>query len=126
MPVVFITVLVAADTACRIAITKLAATYVVAALGPELRPVEGGKQSSAAHLPRDRGQCVLRTGWTSGGVLRGVIHARARAAVGVAHQYAPNFVHGDVVEVEQVATRVAAALVPNAAALHGVGRCRVR
>src|SRR6266850_2345092 len=55
-----------------------------------------------------------------------VAHARAGAAVGVTHQYAPNLVHGDVVEVEQVTTWVAAALVPNATALNGVGRCRVR
>src|SRR6266850_6813371 len=75
VPVVFIAVRAAADATRRITITKLAATYVVAALGPELRAVEGGKQSSAAHLPRDRGQCILRTGGTSGGVLRRVVHA---------------------------------------------------
>jgi len=53
MPVVSIAVLVAADPARRITIAKLAAADVVAAIGPELRAVEGGEQSSAAHLPRD-------------------------------------------------------------------------
>src|SRR6266481_1760894 len=121
----FITVLVAADTARRITITKLAATFVVAAPGAELRAVERGKQASAAHLPRDGGQRILGTGRAGGGVLRGIVHTRACAAIGVAHEYAPKLVHCDVVEVEQVSTRIAAALVPNAAALHGVGWCRV-
>ncbi len=120
-----IAVWTAADTACRVTIAKLATTLVVSAPGAELCAVEGDKQSLAAHLPRDRGQCILGTGRAGGGVLRGIVHARAGAAVGVAHHYAPKLVHGDVVEVEQVSTWVAAALVPNAAAPHGIGRCRV-
>src|SRR5712692_6616 len=125
MPVMSITVLVAADTACRVTITKLAAPFDVAGLGAELRAVEGCKQAASSHLPRDRGQRILRTGGAGGGVLRGIVHARACAAIGVAHHYAPRLVHSDVVEVQQVAARVAPALVPNAAALHGVGWCRV-
>src|SRR6267143_5821021 len=121
-----IAVWTAADTACRVTIAKLATTLVVSAPGAELCAVEGGEQSWAAHLPRDRGQRILRTGGSSGGVLRRVVHARAGAAVGIPHQYAPNLVHGDVVEVEQISARVAPALIPNAAALNGVGRCRVR
>src|SRR6266849_7409808 len=117
MPVMFITVLVAADTACWVAIAKLPATLVVTAPGAKLRAVESGKQSSATYLPCDCGQRILRTCRAGGGVLRGIVHARAGAAIGVAHQYAPKLVHGNVVEVQQVSTWVAAALVPNAAAL---------
>src|SRR5258708_32085706 len=115
----------AADTACRVTVAKLAAAFDVASLGAELRAVEGGKQSSAAHLPRDRGQRVLRSGRARGGVLRSIVHARARAAVRVAHHHAPKLVHGDVVEVEQVSTPISAPLGPNAAALHGGGLARV-
>src|SRR5258708_1832390 len=104
-----IAVRTAADTACRIAIAKLAATLVVAAPSAELRAVEDGEQSLAAHLPRDRGQRILRTGWTGRGILCGIVHTRAGAAIGLTHQHAPNLAHGDVVEVEQVSTRVAAA-----------------
>src|SRR6267142_3400922 len=92
-----IAVWTAADTACRVTIARLAVTFVVTAPGAKLRAVESGKQSSATHLPRDRGQCILRTGRPSGSVLRGVVHAQAGAAVGVAHHYAPKLVHGDVV-----------------------------
>src|SRR5260370_16616723 len=77
----FIAVLVAADTACRVTITKLAATFVVPAAGAELRAVEGGKQSSAAHLPRDRAQSVLRTRGARGGALPGVLHPLAPATI---------------------------------------------
>src|ERR1700731_2136639 len=121
-----IAVRTAADAACRITIAKLAATFVVTAPGAELRAVEDGEQSSAAYLPRDRGQRILRSGWTGRSILRGIVHTRAGAAIGVTHQHAPKLVHGDVVEVEQVSTRVTAARIPNAATLHGVGRCRVR
>src|ERR1700704_3590859 len=90
MPVVSITVLVPPDTARRIAVTKLTAAFIISAPGGKLCAVKSGKQSPAAHLPRNRGQSVLRTGRASGGVLRCIVHARTGAAVGIAHQYAPN------------------------------------
>src|SRR6266850_659269 len=123
---VFIAVLIAFDAARGIPVAKRAAAFIVAVLGPELCAVEGSEQSSATHLPRDRGQRILRSRRPSGSVLRGIVHACPGAAVGVAHQYAPKFVHRDVVEIEQVSARVTAALVPNAATLHEVGWCRVR
>src|SRR5258708_34381609 len=91
----------AADTACRVTVAKLAAAFDVASLGAELRAVEGGKQSSAAHLPRDRGQRVLRSGRAGGGVLRGLVPAPAGAAAGVAHHPAPKLSHGKSVEIAQ-------------------------
>src|SRR5207237_5384365 len=51
---------------------------------------------------------------------------RARAAVGIADQHAADLVDGDVVEVEQVTAGIAAAAIPDAAALHWIRRCDVR
>lgn len=45
----------------------------------------------------------------------------ANAAVGVTYQHSSEPVHGDVVEVQQVAAWIASPLVPDAAALYGVG-----
>src|SRR3989442_11403759 len=115
----------AADTTCGITEAQRAAAFDVAGLSPELRAVQGRKQSSAAHLPRYRGKRILRASRARGGVLRGVGHARTRAAIGVAHQHAPKLVNRDVIKIEQVPAGIAAALIPNAAALHGVGRGRI-
>src|SRR6267143_265060 len=108
-----VAVLVTAETTRGITVAQAAAANDVGGPGSELSAVQDGKQSSATHLPRDCGQRILRAGRASGGVLRGIVHARAGAAIGVAHQYPPKLVHRNVIEVEQVPARVAAALVPN-------------
>src|SRR5262249_53955025 len=90
----------------------------------EVGAVPGGEQPSTSHLPGKGGQRILRSRWAGGGVLRGIGNAATGAAIGVSHQHAPKLVHRDVVEVEQVAARVATASVPDAAALDWIrGRC---
>src|SRR5207302_8785567 len=116
---------VAADSLGGVAMAQLAAAFVVAVVSSELRAVEGCKQAAAAHLPGDGGERILRTGRTMRSVLRRIGRAGASAAISVAHQHAPDPIDGDVVEVEQVAARIGAALVPDAAALDRVRRRRV-
>ena len=48
------------DTACGIAEAELAAAFVIAAAGAELRAVESCEQSATAGLAGNGGQCVLR------------------------------------------------------------------
>src|SRR5262249_19259491 len=95
------------------------------ALGPELSAVERSKQASAADLPCDGGQRVLGARRSASGILCRISYATAGATIGVTHQHAPELVHRNVIEVEQVAAWVAAALIPYTAALHRVRRSRV-
>ena len=121
VPVMFIAVRVAPDSARGIAEAEFPATFVVAGLGAELRAVKGSKEATAAHLTGDGCQGILRASGAGRGILRRVVHARAGAAVGVAHQHASKFIHGDVHEIEQIAAGIAASAVPDAAALNRVG-----
>src|SRR5258708_8729115 len=116
-----IAVRVAGDSRGGVAIAELAAANVVAGVGAELRAVENFEETASANLARDGGEGVLRGGGAGCGVLRGVGDAGAGTAVGVANEDAAGFVHRDVVEVEQIAARIAAAAVPYAATLHGIG-----
>src|ERR1700737_3165059 len=84
----------------------------------EVRSVVGGEQAAAAGLAGDGGERIER-------VHRGILHAGAGASIGVADQHATVTVDRHVVEVEKVAALVAAAAVPDAAALHGVCGCRI-
>src|SRR5260221_14397831 len=118
---VAIAVLIAGDSGGGVAIAELAAANVVAGVGAELRAVENFEETASANLARDGGEGVLRGGGAGCGVLRGVGDAGAGTAVGVANEDAAGFVHRDVVEVEQIAARIAAAAVPYAATLHGIG-----
>src|SRR6266404_5619428 len=118
---VAIAVRVAGDSRGGVAIAELAAANVVAGVGAGLRAVENFEETASANLARDGGEGVLRGGGAGCGVLRGVGDAGAGTAVGVANEDAAGFVHRDVVEVEQIAARIAAAAVPDATALHGIG-----
>src|SRR5258708_4446837 len=96
----------------RIAVTELPAPLLVAGARAELGAVEGGEETSPAGLARDRGQRVLRRRRTGRRILRRITDTGAGAAVRVADQHAAGPVDGDVVEVEQVPARIAAAPVP--------------
>src|SRR6267378_1559526 len=87
-----------------------------------LRAIQCFEQAAAADLTGDCRQCVLCSCRARGGVLRGVSDARTGAAVCIANQDATGFIYRDVVKVEQIAARIAAATVPNATALHRVRR----
>src|SRR5262249_46784007 len=100
---------------------ELTVAFNIPAARSELCAVERRKQPTSAHLTGNRRQRILSARRTRRGVLRRVGNATAGAAVGVAHQHAPEFVHRDVVEIEQIAARIAPALVPDAATLHCVG-----
>src|SRR6266516_3769457 len=93
--------------------------------GTELRPVERLEESETASLARDRGQRILRAGGTCRGILSRICHTRAGTSVRIAHKHAAGFVHSNVVEIQQIATRVVASLVPDATALNRIGRRRI-
>src|SRR3984893_10233322 len=118
---VAIAVLIAGDSGRGIAIAELAAAFVVAGVGAELCAVQGFEETAAADLASDGSERVLCGGRAGRGVLRGTRDAGAGAAVGVANEDAAGFVYRDVVKVEQIAARIAAAAVPDAAALDGIG-----
>src|SRR5206468_713838 len=109
----------------RIAVAQRPASLEVARAGAELRAVERLEQPAAADLARDRGERILRAGGTRRRILSRIGDAGAGAAVGVANENAPGPVDSNVVEVEQIAARIAAALIPDAAALHRIGRRRI-
>ena len=88
------------------------------------RAVECLEQPETSHLTGNRRQRVLRTGRACGHILRRVGHATPGAAVGVADEHPPEFIHGNVVEIKQIAARVASSLVPDAASLDWIrGSC---
>jgi hypothetical protein len=66
---VVIAVWAAVDAACRIAEAELAAAFIIAAARAELCAIESREQASAAGLPRDCCQRVLRCYGAGGGVL---------------------------------------------------------
>src|SRR5438128_7894420 len=93
--------------------------------GPELRPVERLEESETASLARDRGKRILRAGGTCRSILSRICHTRAGTSVRIAHKHAADVVHGNVVEIQQIATRVVASLIPDATALNRIGRRRI-
>src|SRR5258708_16708677 len=111
---------VSGDSRGGIPKAQFAAALGLAGIGAELRAVKGCEQAATPHLPGDCGERVLRAGGARRGILRGVCHATARATVGVADQHPPKLVHRDVIEVQQITARIAATLVPDAAALNGI------
>jgi hypothetical protein len=108
------------DPACGITEAEFPATLIIAAASAELRAVESGKQAAPAGLAGYSCQRVLRGYRACCGVLAWIGYARAGAAIGIAHQHAAKLVDRDVIKVEQVAARIAAAAIPDAAALHRV------
>ena len=64
-----IAVRTAADTTRGITVAQVATTYDVAGPGTELRAVQSGKKAAAAHLTRNGGKRILRSGRAGGGVL---------------------------------------------------------
>src|ERR1700730_13901105 len=116
---VAIAVLVAADSGRRVTVAELATAYIVAGVGAELRAIQGFEETAAANLAGNGGKGVLSGGGSSGRILRGIGNARTGAAISVANEDAAGFVHGDVVDVEQIAARIAAAAIPDATALYG-------
>ena len=108
------------DTACGIAEAEFSAAFVVTAAGAELCAVESSKQPAAASLAGYGCQRVLCRYRTGRGVLRWIGHTRAGASIGIADEHAAKLVDRNVIKVEQVAARIAAAAIPDAAALHRV------
>src|SRR5579859_391522 len=108
------------DPACSITEAEFPAAFIIAAAGAELRAVKSGKQPSAAGLAGYGRERVLRRCRAGRGVLSWIGYARAGAAIGIADQHAAKLVDRNIVKVEQVAARIAAAAVPDAAPLHRV------
>ena len=108
------------DPACGIAEAEFSAAFIIAAASAELRAIKSGKQASAAGLAGYSCQRVLRRCGAGRGVLAWISYARAGAAIGIANQHASKFVDRNVIKVEQVAARIAAAAIPDAAPLHWV------
>src|SRR5437868_6017337 len=112
----------AGDSSSWVAVAELATANVVTRIGAKLGAIQCFEQAAAADLTGDCRQRVLCSCRARSGILRGVSDARTGAAVCIAHQDAAGFIYRDVVEVEQIAARIAAATVPNATALHRVRR----
>ncbi len=113
---------IAAHASGGIAVALLASTNVVAGAGAELRAVEGFEETTAPDLARNGSESILCCGGTGGGVLRGVGDAGTGAAIRIANQNAACIIDRDVVEIEKIAARIAAAAIPDAAALHRIRR----
>jgi len=108
------------DPACSIAEAEFSAALIIAVARAELRAVESGKQAAAAGLAGYCRERVLRRRGAGCGVLAWIGYARPGAAIGIANQHTAEFVDRDVVKVEQVAARIAAAAIPDTATLHRV------
>ena len=108
------------DPACSITEAEFPATFIIAAARAELRAVKSGKQAAATGLAGYSCQRILRGYGPCCGVLGWIGHARAGATIGIANQHAAKLVDRDVIKVEQVAARIAAAAIPDAATLHWV------
>src|SRR5258708_9505994 len=126
VPAVSVAVGASADSRGGVAKAQLATAFIVTAARAKLRAIKGGKQTAPSDLARDGRARILRAGRAGGGVLRGIGHACSGAAVGVTNEHASEPVNGDVVEVEQIAAQIASSSVPDASALHRVGRRCVR
>src|SRR5690349_15431576 len=112
----------AADTAGGIAFAELTATFNFSGFSAELRAIKSRKETFSAHLPGNRSERILGRCGTAGRVLRRIAYTTSGATVRIANQHAAELVDGNVIEVEQIAAGIAASLIPDAAALHGVGR----
>ena len=108
------------DPACSITEAEFPAAFIIAVAGAKLRAVESGKEAAATGLAGNSSQRVLRGYGACCGVLSWIGHARASATIGIANQHAAKLVDRDVIKVEQVAARIAAAAIPDAATLHWV------
>src|SRR5256885_9084940 len=110
----------AGNAAGSIALAELGAAFDLTGFGAELRVIKSRTQAAPSDLTSNRGEGVLSARGTIGRILRRIGDAASGAAVGIADQDASNFVHGYIVEVQQVTARIAAALVPDAPTLHGI------
>src|SRR2546423_9259565 len=110
----------AGNAAGSIALAELGAAFDRPGFGAELRVIKSRKQAAPSDLTSDGGEGILSARGTIGSILRRIGDAAGGAAVGIADEDASNFVHGYIVEVQQVAARIAAALVPDASTLHGI------
>src|ERR1700676_2234129 len=113
---------IASDTGSGIAVTLLPSADVVARFGAKLCAIERAEEAAAADLASDRGERVLGRRRSGAGVLRRIRHAASGATVRVSHQHSAGLVHRNVIEVQQIAARIAAATIPDATALHRIGR----
>src|SRR6476646_7544771 len=126
MSPVVIAVGVAMDPACGIAKAEFPAAFIIAVVRAELCTVECGKQPAAASLASDCRQRVLRRCRPGRGILCWIGHARAGATIRITDEHTAKLVDRNVIKVEQVAARIAAAAIPDAATLHRVRRSCIR
>src|SRR2546423_13722047 len=110
----------AGNAAGSIALAELGAAFDRPGFRAELRVIKSRKQTAPSDLTSNRGEGVLSARGTIGSILRRIGDATGGAAVSIADQDASNFVHGYIVEVQQVTARIAATLVPDAPTLYGI------
>src|SRR5436309_2722895 len=99
---------------------EFAASFIITAVRSELRTVKRGEQATTTGLASNRRERVLGRCRTGRGVLCTVGYAGPGAAVGITHQNSSSLIDRDVIEIEQIAAWIAAALVPDAPTLYRV------